>query len=67
MARDQAMSMEAGRRRHISSLPPNRDAGSLHVERPNYISPVVDHPTARLMLVGCVVWMSMGIMVMKKK
>ena len=33
---------------------------------PGYISMLWTHPTGQLMLVGCVVWMSIGIMVMKK-
>jgi tight adherence protein B len=33
---------------------------------PDYISLLWTHPTGQLMLVGCVTWMSIGILVMKK-
>ena len=38
----------------------------VYITTPDYISLLWTHPTGQLMLVGCVVWMSMGILVMKK-
>ena len=39
---------------------------SVYLTTPDYISTLWTHPTGQMMLVGCVMWMSMGIMVMKK-
>jgi tight adherence protein B len=62
----QAMSMEAKASAGIiGSLPPI--VGLLvYLSTPEYISLLWTHPTGQLMLVGCAVWMSIGIMVMKK-
>ena len=38
----------------------------VYLTTPQYISLLWTHPTGQLMLVGCVIWMSIGIMVMKK-
>jgi tight adherence protein B len=38
----------------------------VYLSTPGYISILWTHPTGQLMLVGCVVWMSIGIFVMKK-
>jgi len=38
----------------------------VYLTTPGYISLLWTHPTGQLMLVGCVVWMAIGIMVMKK-
>src|SRR5882757_4836656 len=62
----QAMSMEAKASAGIiGSLPPIVML-LVYMSTPDYISLLWTHPTGQLMLVGCVVWMSMGILVMKK-
>jgi tight adherence protein B len=62
----QAMSMEAKASAGIiGSLPPIVML-LVYLSTPEYIALLWTHPTGQLMLVGCVVWMSMGIMVMKK-
>lgn len=62
----QAMSMEAKASAGIiGSLPPIVML-LVYLSTPEYISLLWTHPTGRLMLAGCVVWMSCGIFVMKK-
>jgi tight adherence protein B len=62
----QAMSMEAKASAGIiGSLPPIVMI-LVYLSTPDYISLLWTNPTGQLMLVGCVVWMSVGIMVMKK-
>ena len=62
----QAMSMEAKASAGIiGSLPPIVML-LVYLSTPDYISLLWTHPTGQLMLVGCVVWMSIGILVMKK-
>lgn len=62
----QAMSMEAkASAAIIGSLPPLVML-MVYIMTPDYISLLWTHPTGRIMLAGCVVWMSMGILVMKK-
>ncbi|SDT40205.1 type II secretion system F family protein [Bradyrhizobium canariense] len=62
----QAMSMEAKASAGIiGSLPPTVML-LVYLSTPGYISVLWTHPTGQLMLVGCVVWMSIGIFVMKK-
>jgi tight adherence protein B len=62
----QAMSMEAKASAGIiGSLPPIVML-LVYLTTPEYIALLWTHPTGQLMLVGCVIWMSMGIMVMKK-
>jgi tight adherence protein B len=62
----QAMSMEAKASAGIiGSLPPIVMI-LVYITTPQYISILWTHPTGQLMLVGCVLWMSMGIFVMKK-
>lgn len=62
----QAMSMEAKASAGIiGSLPPIVML-LVYLTTPDYISLLWTNSTGQLMLVGCVVWMSMGIMVMKK-
>jgi len=62
----QAMSMEAKASAGIiGSLPPIVML-LVYISTPDYISLLWTHPTGQLMLVGCVIWMSIGIMVMKK-
>ncbi len=62
----QAMSMEAKASAGIiGSLPPIVML-LVYLSTPDYISLLWTHPTGQLMLVGCVVWMTCGILVMKK-
>ena len=62
----QAMSMEAKASAGIiGSLPPIVML-LVYLSTPDYISLLWTDPTGRLMLVGCVIWMSLGIFVMKK-
>ena len=62
----QAMSMEAKASAGIiGSLPPIVML-LVYLTTPEYISLLWTHPTGQLMLVGCVVWMSIGIFVMKR-
>ncbi|HEY7844886.1 MAG TPA: type II secretion system F family protein [Bradyrhizobium sp.] len=62
----QAMSMEAKASAGIiGSLPPIVMI-LVYMTTPGYISLLWTDNTGQLMLVGCVLWMSMGIMVMKK-
>jgi tight adherence protein B len=62
----QAMSMEAKASAGIiGSLPPIVML-LVYLSTPEYISLLWTHPTGQLMLVGCVIWMSIGILVMKK-
>src|SRR6266700_2222627 len=62
----QAMSMEAKASAGIiGSLPPCV-MSFVYLSTPDYISLLWTHPMGRLMLAGCVMWMSAGIFVMKK-
>ncbi|MGB3274105.1 MAG: type II secretion system F family protein [Xanthobacteraceae bacterium] len=62
----QAMSMEAkASAAIIGSLPP-LVMFLVYLTTPDYISLLWTHPTGRLMLAGCALWMAMGILVMKK-
>jgi tight adherence protein B len=62
----QAMSMEAKASAGIiGSLPPIVML-LVYLSTPDYIALLWTHPTGQLMLVGCVIWMSIGIFVMKK-
>jgi tight adherence protein B len=62
----QAMSMEAKASAGIiGSLPPIVML-LVYLSTPDYISLLWTHPTGQLMLVGCVMWMSAGIFVMKR-
>jgi tight adherence protein B len=62
----QAMSMEAKASAGIiGSLPPIVML-LVYLSTPEYISLLWTHPTGQLMLCGCVIWMSMGIFVMKR-
>ena len=62
----QAMSMEAkASAAIIGSLPPIVML-LVYLSTPDYISLLWTHPTGQLMLVGCLIWMSMGIFVMKR-
>ena len=62
----QAMSMEAKASAGIiGSLPPIVML-LVYLSTPEYISLLWTHPTGQLMMVGCVIWMSIGIFVMKR-
>jgi tight adherence protein B len=62
----QAMSMEAKASAGIiGSLPPIVML-LVYMTTPDYIALLWTHPTGQLMLVGCAVWMSIGVLVMKK-
>lgn len=62
----QAMSMEAKASAGIiGSLPPIVML-LVYMSTPDYISLLWTHPTGQLMLVGCAIWMSIGIFVMKR-
>jgi tight adherence protein B len=62
----QAMSMEAKASASIiGSLPPIVML-LVYLTTPDYISLLWTHPTGQLMLLGCVIWMTIGILVMKK-
>jgi Flp pilus assembly protein TadB len=62
----QAMSMEAKASAGIiGSLPPIVML-LVYLSTPEYISLLWTHPTGQLMLVGCLIWMSLGIFVMKR-
>jgi len=62
----QAMSMEAkASAAIIGSLPPIVMI-LVYLSTPEYISLLWTHPTGQLMLLGCVIWMSLGIFVMKR-
>jgi tight adherence protein B len=62
----QAMSMEAKASAGIiGSLPPIVML-LVYLSTPEYMSLLWTHPTGQLMLVGCAIWMSIGIFVMKK-
>ncbi len=62
----QAMSMEAKASAGIiGSLPPIVML-LVYLSTPDYISLLWIHPTGQLMLVGCALWMSAGIFVMKR-
>jgi tight adherence protein B len=62
----QAMSMEAKASAGIiGSLPP-LVMFLVYLTTPDYMSLLWTHPTGQLLLVGCVTWMTIGILVMKK-
>jgi tight adherence protein B len=62
----QAMSMEAKASAGIIGALPPIVMILVYLTTPAYISLLWTDPTGQLMLVGCVTWMSIGIMVMKK-
>jgi tight adherence protein B len=62
----QAMSMEAKASASIiGSLPPIVML-LVYLSTPDYIALLWTHPTGQLMLVGSAIWMSIGVLVMKK-
>jgi tight adherence protein B len=62
----QAMSMEAKASATIIGALPPLVMLLVYLTTPDYISLLWTHPTGRLMLAGCVVWMTAGVLVMKK-
>jgi tight adherence protein B len=62
----QAMSMEAKASAGIIGALPPIVMLLVYLTTPDYISLLWTHPTGQLMLVGCAIWMSIGVMVMKK-
>jgi tight adherence protein B len=62
----QAMSMEAKASAGIIGALPPIVMLLVYLTTPAYISLLWTHPTGQLMLVGCAIWMSIGVLVMKK-
>jgi tight adherence protein B len=62
----QAMSMEAKASASIIGALPPIVMLLVYLSTPQYISVLWTHPTGQLMLVGCVIWMAIGIFVMKR-
>jgi tight adherence protein B len=65
-AKIQAMSMEAKASAGIIGALPPIVMILVYLTTPEYISLLWIDPKGQLMLVGCVIWMSIGVMVMKK-
>ena len=61
-----AMSMEAKASAMIIGCLPIAVALLVYLTSPQYIELLWTHPTGRFMLAGCAVWMSIGILVMRK-
>jgi tight adherence protein B len=62
----QAMSMEAKASAGIIGALPLVVMVLVYITTPDYISLLWTHPTGQLLLVGSAIWMSVGVMVMKK-
>ncbi|WP_456640453.1 type II secretion system F family protein [Bradyrhizobium sp. USDA 10063] len=62
----QAMSMEAKASAAIIGALPPLVMLSVYITTPEYISLLWTHPTGQVMLVACAVWMTIGVLVMKK-
>jgi tight adherence protein B len=65
-AKIQAMSMEAKASAVIIAALPFAVMILVYITSPTYIELLWTHPTGRMMMAGCAVWMSMGVFVMKK-
>ncbi len=65
-AKIQAMSMEAKASAVIIAALPFAVMILVYISSPNYIELLWTHPTGRMMMAGCAVWMSIGVFVMKK-
>jgi tight adherence protein B len=65
-AKIQAMSMEAKASAIIIGSLPIAVATLVYITSPQYIELLWTHPTGRIMLGACAVWMSMGVFVMRK-
>ncbi len=62
----QAMSMEAKASAGIIGALPPCVMSFVYMTTPDYMSLLWTHPTGQLMLVGSAIWMTIGILVMKK-
>jgi tight adherence protein B len=60
------MSMEAKASAAIIGALPPIVMIMVYIMVPDYISLLWTHPTGRMMLAGCALWMSAGVLVMKK-
>ena len=65
-AKIQAMSMEAKASAMIIACLPLAVMMLVYITSPQYIELLWTHPMGRLMMVGCAVWMLMGVLVMRK-
>lgn len=65
-AKIQAMSMEAKASAVIIAALPFAVMILVYISSPNYIELLWTHPTGRMMMAACAVWMTMGVLVMKK-
>jgi tight adherence protein B len=65
-AKIQAMSMEAKASAMIIGCLPVAVAGLVYITSPDYIELLWTHPTGRIMIACCAVWMLIGIFVMRK-
>ena len=65
-AKIQAMSMEAKASAVIIAALPFAVMILVYISSPNYIELLWTHPTGRMMMASCAVWMLMGVLVMKK-
>ncbi|TAK47496.1 MAG: type II secretion system F family protein [Xanthobacteraceae bacterium] len=65
-AKIQAMSMEAKASATIIAALPLAVMFLVWLTSPNYIELLWTHPTGRMMLAACAVWMIMGVLVMRK-
>ena len=65
-AKIQAMSMEAKASASIIACLPIAVMLLVYITSPHYIELLWTHPTGRMMLACCAVWMSIGVMVMRK-
>jgi tight adherence protein B len=65
-AKIQAMSMEAKASAGIIGCLPPAVGMLVYISSPQYIELLWTHPTGRMMMVGCAIWMGFGILVMRK-
>jgi tight adherence protein B len=65
-AKIQAMSQEAKASAAIIGALPIAVMILVYITSPQYISLLFTHPTGHIMLAGSVIWMTMGVLVMKK-
>ncbi len=65
-AKIQAMSMEAKASAGIIGALPIAVMGLVYVTSPQYISLLWTEPFGRMMLAGSLVWMTLGVLVMRK-
>ena len=65
-AKIQAMSMEAKASASIIAFLPPAVGTLVYITSPQYIELLWTHPTGRMMLVACAVWMGIGVLVMRK-